>query len=343
MSTDFEKNKTKQKLVELYIESLKKNEIPWTRGWEKLAAHTNGASKRAYTGTNALLLNMISVIDKYSDTRWFTFNQIKKVKEEHEIEGSIFCKPSTGKGVPITYYGVYSTELKKMLSFDEYKEKVNDKTIDAGMCYFKPFRTYFIFNGDLVNPDILKYFPEAEKTAVMDRSEWSDSELAAMNDFIEKAITEMGVGFEHGGSKAYYNPSEDIVRVPAFEQFKDPDFYYSTVLHELSHATGAATRLNREGITGKHRFGSIEYAKEELNAEIASSFICADLHLQPDEEHINNHAAYIQNWIKVLTDEPEALFVAIKNADAIENYILDAAETGRKKMFIEPEVEDIDR
>ena len=87
----------------------------------------------------------------------------------------------------------------------------------------------------------------------------------------------------------------------------------------------------------------LNYAKEELNAEIASSFICADLHLQPDEEHINNHAAYIQNWIKVLTDEPEALFAAIKNADAIENYILDAAETGRKKMFIEPEVEDIDR
>lgn len=333
-----EKNKTKQKLVELYIESLKKNELPWTRGWEKLAYQKNGASGRAYTGTNALLLSLISDIKGYSDTRWFTFNQIRDKKTEKGIDGEMFKGSASGAGVPIVYYGVYSTELKKMLSFDEYKKLINESKIDRNLCYFKPFRTYFVFNGDLVNPEILKEFPEEDR-AVIDKTGWSDEKINELDTFISEVLANMKLSYKFGGNQAYYSPAEDAVHIPKFEHFKDPGFYYSTFLHEISHATGASTRLNREGITGKHGFGSIEYAKEELNAEIASSFICGELGLEPDPEHINNHIAYVQNWIQVLEKEPETLFKAISIAGDIEQYVLDQGLCRPDKEFADIEEE----
>ena len=313
--SNIERDKTKQMLIDKYIECLKGDELPWIKGWKNLAGNRNGMTNRAYKGKNALLLSIVAADCGWSDRRWMTFNQIKDYREKYNITGDMFKGEAKGMGVPITYYGVYSAELKKMLSFDDYEKLVKTDEISPSKCYIRPFRTYYVFNGDLING--LEPDPELERI----------NENAIDADVrIGKIIDNMGVKYLEEGSRAYYRPSTDTVVIPPSGAFRSPEFYYSTQLHELCHATGHPSRLNRDTLVNNDGFGNIIYAKEELRAEIASSFICAQFGLGMDEQHVNNHAAYIQSWIEVLEKEPEALFQAIDVATQIEDYIMEKAE-----------------
>ena len=115
--------------------------------------------------------------------------------------------------------------------------------------------------------------------------------------------------------------------VPPIEYFKDDYSFHATAFHELAHATGHESRLNRNLEGG---FGSPSYAKEELRAEISSSFFMQELKINFDEEHIRNHTAYIQDWIGVLKKEPDELFRAIRDANEIADYMKDKAEIDKE-------------
>ena len=144
----------------------------------------------------------------------------------------------------------------------------------------------------------------------------------------------MGLDFHEGGTEAYYRPSSDSITMPPDTYFKDDYGYMSTFLHECGHATGHESRLNRD-LTG--RFGSPEYAKEELRAEIASAFTAQDLGfgVSPDglTLALDNHKAYIQSWISVIEDQPNELFAAIKDAEKISDYLLEKGEFIQDKDF----------
>ena len=137
-------------------------------------------------------------------------------------------------------------------------------------------------------------------------------------EIINNIIDNLNVSYREEGNEAYYNPINDEVHVPKSSQFKDEYSFYATQLHELSHATGHPNRLNREIV---NTFGSEEYAKEELRAEISSSFMMQKLKLNYDENHYNEHKSYIRNWIDILKNQPSELFKAIKDADKIVNYM----------------------
>lgn len=120
--------------------------------------------------------------------------------------------------------------------------------------------------------------------------------------------------------------------MPDIDRFRNEYSYMATFLHEASHATGHKSRLNRD-LTGA--FGSPEYAKEELRAEISSAFTSQALGLsQSDMEHMENHKAYIQNWIAALEQNPNELFAAIKEAGKISDYLLEKGDflTVQKKQ-----------
>ena len=325
---NIDRDKTKKMLIDKYIESLKQNELPWIKGWKTLSSHRNGYSNRSYTGKNALLLSLISSIEGYKDARWFTFDQIKRYRHEHDISGEMFSGDAKGKGVPITGYGMYSSELKKMLTFKECRQLIDEGKINAIYCFPAPWKTNFVFNADIINgmePD-----PRVDQVR----------EPIDMNDAVSSIISGMNVGYKEEGDRAFYRPSTDTVTVPYSYYFKDPTHYYSTQLHELCHATGHESRLNRPTLTSHSGFGSTEYAKEELRAEIASSFLCAKFDIPMADEHITNHMAYIQNWISVLEDEPEELFKAIDDANKIEQYVSNILE---KDIEINPDIdEDMD-
>jgi antirestriction protein ArdC len=132
-----------------------------------------------------------------------------------------------------------------------------------------------------------------------------------------------GSKISHGGNRACYSPSEDKITLPPAGAFKDASLYWATSLHEHMHWTGHKDRLNREGITMTGFFGSDKYAFEELVAEMGSAFLCMRLGVKHDSL-FDNHAAYLQSWVKGLKDDPKALMKAASLAAKGMNYILKA-------------------
>ena len=143
---------------------------------------------------------------------------------------------------------------------------------------------------------------------------------------LEAFITSTGADIRYGGDIACYDPVGDYIAVPHPEQFvatqtsSATEGYYSVILHELTHWTGAASRLSR---TLRARFGDEAYAMEELVAEFGAAFLCADLGIA--NEPRLDHAAYVSSWLKVLSKDRTALFTAANKASVAATYLSDFA------------------
>ncbi|WP_173918927.1 ArdC family protein [Halobacillus sp. Marseille-Q1614] len=120
--------------------------------------------------------------------------------------------------------------------------------------------------------------------------------------------------------RAYYVPFEDRINVPPKEDFEDIHEYYSTLFHEMVHSTGHKNRLHREGITGEIRFGSKNYSKEELIAELGASMLCGVTGIE--NQTIDNSASYIQSWLRKLKDDKTLIVSASQKAQKASDHIL---------------------
>jgi len=127
-----------------------------------------------------------------------------------------------------------------------------------------------------------------------------------------------GADIRHGEGRAYYRQAGDYIMLPPYEMFKSGVGYYETALHELVHWTGAEARCNRQ--FGK-RFGDRAYAAEELVAELGAAFMCAEF----GYDAMTQHAAYIQNWIELLKDDPKAFITAASKASQAVEYLREVA------------------
>ena len=154
---------------------------------------------------------------------------------------------------------------------------------------------------------------------VNDRNEKAEAILDYWNANESKIV--------YGGSQAFYRPSTDEVHLPERADFKSMQEFYSTALHEIGHSTGHESRLNRD-LSG--RFGSEDYAMEELRAEIASIFMEQDLEIEPSEGRLQNNVAYIQSWKEEIKENPNALFTAITDADKIAKYVSERERAYRR-------------
>ena len=123
-----------------------------------------------------------------------------------------------------------------------------------------------------------------------------------------------------GGDKACFIPALDCINMPPLSAFKDIGSYYATAFHELGHWSGGEKRLNRELSS---RFGTEAYAAEELVAELTSAFLCAELGVQGELRH----AGYINHWIKLLKNDPKAIFTAASKASQAAHYLRSSSET----------------
>lgn len=163
-------------------------------------------------------------------------------------------------------------------------------------------RYYNVFNADQVEgytPKVVEELP-----------------LEKRIENAESFFNKLDVDLRHGGNRAYYNHGKDFVQLPEFAQFKSAEDYYSTRGHETVHWTGHESRNNRE--FGK-RFGDLAYAFEELVAELGSAFLCA--HLGLSNEPREDHAQYINNWLKVLENDKKAVFTAASKAQAALDFL----------------------
>lgn len=273
------------------IEMIKAGTAPWMKPWNSttnMNIPCNGYTGHRYRGFNNLYLQMTQISAEYKDPRWYTFKQISQMKD---------CKLQKGsKGTHIEFW--------------QWEEKDKEESKKLGKPVYvklsKPRRMeYVVFNAQQI--DGLEPLKAPEVT-------WKPHERA------ETIIAANGVNIVHGTSdNAFYKPLTDTIYLPARSSFKSDDKYYSTALHEVGHSTGHESRLNRD-LSG--RFGTPEYAKEELRAELASYFLSQDLALNSfgmDQQH----AAYIESWVKALEKDPNEIFRAAAGAEKICDYLYD--------------------
>lgn len=134
--------------------------------------------------------------------------------------------------------------------------------------------------------------------------------------------------FHDQQDRAFYSPARDEIHLPARELFPSAMMYYATALHELGHWTGHSSRIGRDLA---NTFGSQDYAREELRAELSSFFLSARIGIPHDP---GQHAAYIDSWIKVLREDHNEIFRAAKDAEQIAEYVLEFQQ--EKHLLNEP-------
>lgn len=121
-------------------------------------------------------------------------------------------------------------------------------------------------------------------------------------------------------TSAFYRPGDDTVAMPRIERFDSADHYYATLMHELGHSTGHPSRLNRPGVASTAMFGSEDYSREELVAELASAFLCAEIGL--DNSLIDNAASYVNGWLNALNRDTKAIVLASSQARHAADFIM---------------------
>jgi antirestriction protein ArdC len=167
-------------------------------------------------------------------------------------------------------------------------------------------RVYTVFNANQI-----------EGAPAYDRPQPSTIEAVQSG---ERILANSGAKIAHDQrDRAFYNRSSDSIHLPPKDAFKDAPGFYGTALHELAHWTGHPSRLNRPTLTDSYRFGDLNYAKEELRAELASVFIAAEVGVSHDPA---NHAAYVGSWIKALKDDKNEIFRAAHDASKATDFVL---------------------
>ena len=272
-------------ITQKIIDQLDKGIVPWKKPWAINGQFpANYSTMKEYRGINSLLLNCLP----YSKPFFLTYNQAKQLggnvkKGEH--------------GYPVTFYKNWKTEDK---------ETGDEKTLPV-------LRYYTVFNIDQVENLDLGKLPQDDQTI----AEWNAIEEA---EAIWKAYPTRPA-LNHGGNRAFYAPKHDSITLPDKGQFSDPTEYYSTLFHEAGHSTGHEERLNRKSLTDLSGFGSHEYSKEELVAEITATFLCGHAHID-NSKTFENSAAYIDGWRRRLKQDSKIVIQAAGQAQKASDYIL---------------------
>jgi antirestriction protein ArdC len=274
-------------VTEQIVAILEKGVVPWrspilSRGPEGLLQ--NLESLKPYRGVNVFMLAFTAWAKGFSSSYWLTFNQAKahggSVKKGEKSSMVVFWK--------------------QIETTDE--ESGTAKTIPM-------LRYYSVFNVDQCDGIAA---PDSVAEAFIDFKPVDAAEALA------KGYAD-GPTVEHGGTKAFYKPGTDTVKLPEPEKFVSSEEYYSTLFHELAHSTGHGSRLKRHMDKQPQPFGSAEYGKEELVAEMASAFLCGYAGIKPAV--IENQAAYVQGWLKTLKQDKRLIVTAAGAAQKAADWI----------------------
>ena len=292
--------------AEKLIERIREGTAPWQKPWKpgESALPENMASARKYTGGNTLYLAMAADARGYSDNRWGTYRQIKAL-------GGQVRKGETGEHV------VFFARQKRLAQRDKdgkVRKNKDGQTLYRSAKLDRPvWRTFVVFNAEQAEGLQLPKRGDVQEPA------WLPQKRA------EAVIARSGVDVRHQhGDRAFYHLKNDRVTLPKRGQFPSADNYYQVALHELGHATGHESRLDRatlqEGIAGG--FASEAYAREELRAEISAMMMGDRLRTGHDPAR---GAAYVEGWVSALEEDPREIHRAAAEAQRMSNYLLDRA------------------
>lgn len=289
-----------EKVIEPIIEAMESGKLLWLRPWNAGAGgmshnplREEGKAKGFNGGINNILLMIASLTNGWSDPRWAGRSQIKAAG--YSIKGLTNLKSTT----------IYRPVMRKT-------GKKNAEGKDEMFCV--GFRVARVFNFEQIDQE-----GEVKKIPSLNPEPTENINIKTGYERALAIRTAFGVEVNHGGGKAFYLPAHDRIQMPDISAFKGAAEYWSTMLHEMLHATGHPSRLDRNL---KNSFGSAEYAFEELVAEIGAAFMCAHLGIEK-EEVTRNHAAYLQSWSRKLKEKPEAFVDATNLAFKAFAYLRD--------------------
>jgi len=261
------------KTLEHVVTAMESGVAPWVRPWSDVKGGSiphNAITGRPYSGGNVLALWMAQMMHGYSSQGYCTFKQAVAA-------GCVVRKGSKGHHV---YY----------MSTVERKDKV---TGEREKFFFA--KGFVVFNVDQLD--------ELEDGALARLKARHSGAMPSAVERVEAAdvmVTATEADIRHGGNRAFYTPSLDRIQMPEAGQFTSMPTYYGTLFHEMGHWTGHESRLKR--ITPA-KFGSPEYAFEELVAELCAAFLSA----QFGWDTVSQSAAYLSNWAKACRAEPDLL------------------------------------
>ncbi len=263
--------------------------MPWHHDGDAITRPVNVASRNPYRGVNTLALWASAAKHGYPTGLWGTYRQWSEVGAQ------------VRKGERATMV-VFWRQIQRENGIAE--PVASGSTADEdGAHHVRLFaRAYSAFNQaqvDGFDPPVVAGLPE---------------EARILHG--EAFIRAVGVPITEGGSEAYYRIDLDRIFMPPFAAFKDAASHIGVAIHELGHASGHKSRLDRD-LTG--RFGSAKAAAEELVAELTAAFVLADLGIAHHPRA--DHAAYIGSWLKVLDDDPRAIFTAASKAQAAADWL----------------------
>lgn len=292
------------------IGELEQGRLPWVQPWGNadvstpLAMPANASSGRGYSGINILIL-WGAVIEKgFPGQGWLTFRQAQA------LGGSV---RKGERGTTVVYADRFVPE-------DERKRALENGETAYSVPFLKRFTVFNTAQCEGLPDDLTAEVPPPPPGMIEPK--------------VEALIAASGVDFRIGGNRAFYDPRHDFVQVPPPQAYFEPINWHRTALHELGHASGHESRLDRD-LTG--RFGSEKYAKEELIGELISAFCCASLGIVPTVRH----ADYIGSWLDVLRGDNRAIFRAASKASKATDYLLSFLpnEAGAASDAYEPERE----
>lgn len=279
------------------IDELEAGRIPWVQPWSAHAdGHPNGTgvapglpcnalTGRPYSGINILILWGAVIEHGHPSQCWLTFKQALAAGG---------CVRKGERGVTVVYADRFTPDAEKARAVETGAEA-------KSVAFLKRFTVFNVAQCEVLRPGL-----------ATDPAPLPAREIIPV---AEALIAASRVDFRIGGDRAFYAPGQDFVAVPPQPAFFDQINYYRTCLHELTHATGHPSRLGRKLPTD---FGSKDYAREELVAEMGSAFLCAALGIVPTVRH----ADYIGSWLEVLRNDDRAIFRAASAASKAADWLL---------------------
>ena len=279
-------NELREQITNQLIEAIKAGTIPWRRPWSSdpnaPGLHTSLSTGSPYRGINQMILTAATARRNFKSKWWATFNQIKH----------------NGASVTRGEKGTHIVLFKKI------ERKRTDEVGDGVKDSFFVMREFCVFNAEQTSG--------LEKFRVGFTKPQNDA--AERYDNADAVIDAVGADIRYGGNEAFYNPPGDFIQLPHRHQFESPEAFYETAFHEHVHLSEHPSRLNwnraDEG-----------YAMGELIAEIGSCQIMAELGL-PTTNNLNNHAAYLQHYLKGMADDARFIFRAAAQASKAVDFLL---------------------
>ena len=286
------------------VSELEAGRFPWVQPWGKTGGPgpglpRNALTARTYSGVNILTLWGAVIEHGWPSQSWLTFRQ---------AQAAGGCVRKGERGQCVVYADRFTPEADNERAQrdggDEGEQSAVRGTDDPRRRAVPFLKRFTVFNvaqceglrGGLASDPVP--LPERQIVPVA-----------------EEVIAASGIDVRIGGHRAFYAPDPDFVAVPPQTAFFDQINYYRTCLHELTHATGHPKRLGRNL---RNAFGSKDYAREELVAEMGSAFLCAALGIVPTVRH----ADYIGSWLEVLREDNRAIFRAASAACRAADWLL---------------------